>query len=94
MAATIATAYGTDKSRIKETHRLGSENATGQAATWRTFAVASVNRDGSGYISVHQNGELLARVTFGPEDAPPAVDIRMAGRSGVAYYSLMREAID
>ena len=36
MAATIATATTEDKARTKETHRLGSLCATGEAATWRT----------------------------------------------------------
>ena len=67
MAATIATATGYDKSRIKETHRLGSEVARGEAATWRTFATAEVRKDGSGFIRVSRGDKLLHRFDFGPE---------------------------
>ena len=52
MAATIAKCIGYDSRRIKEAHRLGSEWAEGQANTWRTFATATVHKDGSGHISV------------------------------------------
>lgn len=75
MAATIATAWGEDSTRTKETHRLGSRSATAEAATWNTFAQAFVNKNGSGYISVRQHGKLLARVTFGPEDETTFVRI-------------------
>lgn len=84
MAATIATATGTDTGRVKQTHRRGSQTALGEAATWRTFAAAYVNRNGSGYISVRQNGVLLARVTFGPESQPPAAQIEQNGIEMIA----------
>jgi hypothetical protein len=67
MAATIATATGQDKSRTKETHRLGSESSTGEAATWRTFATATVWRDGSGTVTVRRDGKLIHSFDFGPE---------------------------
>lgn len=67
MAATIAKAVGYDSSRTKETHRLGSQGAWAEAATWRTFAEASVNRDGSGYIKVVRDGTTLHSFYFEKE---------------------------
>lgn len=67
MANTIATATGHDRSRVKETHRLGSESAVVEAATWRTFATARVNKDGSGYVTVKRDGKVLHYFEFGPE---------------------------
>jgi len=68
MAATIAKAIGYDSSRTKETHRLGSRGAWAQAATWRTFATAEVNRDGSGSIAVSRDGKTIHYFTFDKED--------------------------
>ncbi len=70
MAATIAKARGYDTSRVKETHRLGSQSADVEAATWRTHAVAAIHRDGSGSLALARDGKYLLRVEFGPEDAP------------------------
>ena len=67
MAATIATATGEDQTRTKKAHRLGSRSATGEAATWNTFATAHVRRDGSGYITVRRDGRTLHAFEFGPE---------------------------
>lgn len=69
MAATIATAYGIDRSRTKEAHRLGSQAARCQAATWRTFADVSVNADGSGSVEVKRDGVVIHSFEFGPEEA-------------------------
>lgn len=59
MAATIAKAWGYDKVRIKEAHRLGSEQAHVQAATWRTFVDAYVNKEGEVYVQVKRDGKVL-----------------------------------
>ena len=67
MAATIAEATGHDRNRAKYTHRLGSESAEVCAATYHTFVRAWVSRDGSGNITVKQNGEVIHRFDFGPE---------------------------
>jgi hypothetical protein len=67
MAATIAKAWGSDSSRTKETHRIGSQAATAQAATWHTFARSHVNRDGSGYVEVTRDGVTLHRFDFPAE---------------------------
>lgn len=67
MAATIAKAIGCDKSRHKETHRLGSETARVEAATWRTFARATVHKDGSGFVSVERDGRTIHRFVFEAE---------------------------
>lgn len=67
MAATIAKATGYDSNRTKEAHRLGSIAAVGQANTWRTFAEAYIEKDGSGYVRVTRDGKLLHCWAFGPE---------------------------
>lgn len=67
MAATIAKATGYDSSRMKETHRLGSIAAIGEANTWRTFAEAYIEKDGSGYVNVTRDGKVLYYWVFGPE---------------------------
>lgn len=68
MAATIAEAIGYDSTRIKETHRLGSQGAEARANTWRTFTTAAVNRDGSGYVKVVRDGKTLIYFEFEKED--------------------------
>lgn len=68
MAATIAIARGFDSGRIKETHRLGSELSVAEANTWRTFVKCSVNRDGSGYVTVTRDHKEIHRFNFGPEN--------------------------
>lgn len=72
MAATIATARGADTTRVKETHRLGSRYAESTAATWRTFAVATVRADGSGTVTVTRDGATVHRFEFGPENGGAA----------------------
>lgn len=67
-AATIARATGTDNVRVKDTSRLGSQSSRAEANTWKTFATAFMNRDGSGYISVRRNNKTYTW-NFGPEDA-------------------------
>jgi hypothetical protein len=67
MAATIASAVGHDRSRRKETHRLGSEFAQTEAATWRTFVRATVNKDGSGHVIVKRDGTVIHAFTFEAE---------------------------
>ena len=67
MAATIATARGYDKLRVKEDHRLGSEAAEAEAATWRTFATAHVRRDGSGHVTVRRDGKVIHSFEFEAE---------------------------
>ena len=67
MAATIAKCVGNDTNRAKTASRLGSQSATGQANTWRTFTTCYVERDGSGYVRVVRGGKTLHEFTFGPE---------------------------
>ena len=67
MAKTIAKAYGIDKNRTKETHRLGSEASEVLAATFRTFVRAFVDADGSGWIRVTQNGKEIHYFSFEKE---------------------------
>jgi len=67
MANCIAEATGYDTNRAKDTHRLGSRAAEARAATWRTFATAYINKDGSGYVKVSRNGETLHLFSFNAE---------------------------
>lgn len=67
MAATIAIARGYDNYRVKETHRLGSQAAEAEANTWRTSAWATVDADGSGYVTVSRDGRVIHHYAFGPE---------------------------
>jgi hypothetical protein len=67
MANTIAKAVGYDKNRSKETHRLGSELAYVEAATYRTFARAEVYKNGSGSIYVTRDGKVIHEFSF-PEE--------------------------
>mgnify|MGYP001569453106 FL=1 len=67
MANTMATARGKDATREKVTHRLGSEASSVQAATWRTFAKATVRSDGSGFVEVVRDGKQVHWFEFGPE---------------------------
>lgn len=67
MAATIAKATGYDRSRVKETHRLGSEFAVAEANTWRTFATVRTRRDGSVSITVKRDGVTVHTFDLGPE---------------------------
>lgn len=69
MANTIAKAYGQDTSRCKEVHRLGSQSATGEANTWKTFSKTHINADGSGYFELRRNGELIHTWEWGPENS-------------------------
>lgn len=68
MAATRARVRTADRTRSKEASRLGSEQAWAEAATWRTFAEAQVNRDGSGFIRVTRDGEVLHTFEFDSEE--------------------------
>ena len=72
MAKTIARATGYDRTRTKDTHRLGSEGSAAEAATWRTFARTYVAKDGSGYVEVTRDGLVIHRHDFGPE--PTSLD--------------------
>lgn len=67
MANCIAKAVGQDTTREKYVHRLGSQSAWAQAATWGTFATAYVRPDGSGFVRVEQNGIEIHRFDFGKE---------------------------
>ena len=68
MANTRAVIVTYDKNREKSESRLGSEAAWAQAATWHTFANAYVEKDGSGYIQIRRDGEIIHRFEFGPEN--------------------------
>lgn len=67
MAKCIAYCEGIDQDRVKQDSRLGSVAARGRACTWRTFATADVNADGSGYVTVVRDDKTIHRFEFGPE---------------------------
>jgi hypothetical protein len=69
MAATIAKAIGYDNSRTKAVHRLGHQSSEAEANTWRTFTTCFVNKDGSGFVEVRRDGELMHRYNF-PKELP------------------------
>ena len=71
MAATIAYAVGFNKDSNRQSSqasRLGHGAAMGNANTYRTFATAWVNADGSGYVTVARNGKTLHHFTFDAEE--------------------------
>mgnify|MGYP001581698666 CR=1 FL=1 len=70
MAVTIAYAVGFNKQgerQNEQVSRLGHGAAMANANTWRTFATAHVNADGSGYITVARNGKTLHYFAFDAE---------------------------
>lgn len=71
MANCIAKCTGIDGSREKDASRLGSRAARAEANTWHTFSTTFVRADGSGEFEVRQNGRLLHRYEWGPENEPP-----------------------
>lgn len=71
MANCIAKCTGIDGSRQKDASRLGARAARGEANTWNTFSTTFVRADGSGEFEVRQNGRLLHRFEWGPENEPP-----------------------
>jgi len=64
MAKTIAKAFGNDKNRRKEVHRLGSQSSTVEANTWKTFARTHINADGSGHFRLERNGKIIKLYTW------------------------------
>lgn len=68
MANCKASATGIDSNRTKDTHRLGSQAAKVEAATWQTFATAYVAKDGSGYVEVKRGQKTIHRFDFGKEE--------------------------
>lgn len=71
MANTIARCTGIDGTgRTKEASRLGSRSASGEANTWKTFTKCFINSDGSGYVEVKRDGNVLHRFDFGSENEP------------------------
>lgn len=71
MANTIAKCFGSDSTRTKEASRLGSQSATAQANTWRTFTTCTVDRDGSGYVQVVRDGVVVHYFSFDAEVTKP-----------------------
>ena len=74
MANTIAIARGCDRTRTKETHRIGSARAEAEANTWQTFARLTMQADGSGRATVTQDGKVLLDFAWGPETRPDGAE--------------------
>jgi len=105
MAATIAHAYGRGPNSESHASRLGAESAKAQAATFKTFATAEVQKDGSGSVMIEReiDGErkVLGKLVFGPEDAQanqivmasggPAREVVAESAEESAYAQSMRE---
>ena len=68
MAATIAKIIPESTSRRVVT-RLGHQRSHVEAATWRTFARARVDKYGSGRVEVVRDGKVIHEFEFGPENA-------------------------
>ncbi len=71
MAATIARAQGYNKHGVAqngEATRLGHGEAHASANTWRTFATSHVTANGSGYVEVIRDGEIIHVFTFDAEE--------------------------
>ena len=66
MAATIARAIGSDRTRSKCVHKLGSIDSQGEANTFLTFSRCFIRANGSGYIEVTR-GLRNFRFNFGTE---------------------------
>jgi len=70
MAATRATATGHGRGGYPQSRpstRLGHGAAQGRADTWRTLTTCYVKADGSGFVEVRRDGELLHHFDFGAE---------------------------
>ena len=67
MAKCYAGCRGSDRTRVKEAHRLGSVSAEGFAQTYKTFAKCVVHADGSGNVRVEQNGKVIREFQWGSE---------------------------
>lgn len=73
MAATIAHAYGRGKNSESHASRLGHESSKAQAATFKTFATAEIEKDGSGYVQIERilsdgRRSVIHRAEVGAED--------------------------
>lgn len=70
MANVIARARGYRKSgeprQQNEQTALGDSCVVVQGATWQTFATLTMNKDGSGYITI-KRGDQMFRVTWNEE---------------------------
>lgn len=67
MANTIARLVGSDRTRDKVAHRLGSVSSFASAATWHTEARVLVRADGSGVVEVLRDGQIIHAYSFGRE---------------------------
>jgi hypothetical protein len=68
MANTRAVLIGSDRTRDKEAHRLGSVSSAATVATWRTFVRSHIRADGSGYVLVIRDGKAIHSYEFGTEN--------------------------
>lgn len=78
MAALRAT-IRTDRKRMNSdgrVTRLSDRVLNTHADTWNTFTETELHADGSGWVTVRQNGDTIARLRWSPEDATaPTVEV-------------------
>lgn len=68
MEATQAVAIGHHGTvSTPKSTRLGNDSAEAQANTNKTFATVIMRKNGSGYLKVKRNGELIVCETWGKE---------------------------
>ena len=94
--------YSEEYRRHKKRFRLGNDSAWAQAATWKTFANVSVDKNGKGYVELKQNGYTFGALIFPQEkmsrdrvDDVTGIEDRIRGRAEFyvkhttnAYYAI------
>ena len=69
MAATVAWARGYGKTGpAKEVSRLGHEFSQAEANTYRTFALVCIRKDGSGYVEIKRDQEVIHKFGWEKEN--------------------------
>lgn len=92
MAALIGTIRG-DRVRHNSTARstrLADRTLNVHADTWRTFAEVEMDADGSGWVTVRQNGRTILHASWSNEkDDASSVAVTMHGKTGEAVSSVV-----
>jgi hypothetical protein len=82
MAKTIATAYGYDSERTKETHRLGSRAAGAEVATWQTFIDSHIVAEGQGSANIKRGNERVGMLNITTPESATDSNIRVLATLG------------
>lgn len=92
MAALRAT-IRTDRRRMNSTGRvtrLSDRVLNVHADTWRTFAEVELSADGSGWVTVRQNGKTIVHASWSTEQGDASsVAVTMHGKTGEAVSSVV-----